>query len=110
MEPSLGDVERATKALRARPESWRLVPAHSSLATRRWIVALQEDRTAFVKIAAHDDSASWLRDEHMMYARLKADFMPRLLGWHDDGDSRGTRSSTSTSEATASASGTGGPR
>ena len=34
-----------------------------------------------------ENTAGWLRIEHRAYRELTADFMPRLLGWDDDGDS-----------------------
>ena len=41
---------------------------------------------AFVKIAALDYTADWLRDEHRVYEALDGHpFLPRALGWDDDG-------------------------
>lgn len=40
----------------------------------------------FVKWAYSQDSAEWLRKEHRLYRELAAPFMPRLLGWDDDGE------------------------
>jgi Phosphotransferase enzyme family len=40
----------------------------------------------FVKWAYSEDSAEWLRKEHRLYSELAAPYMPRLLGWDDDGE------------------------
>jgi hypothetical protein len=50
------------------------------------VVGLSGDRSAFLKIAAYDYTADWLRYEHHAYQKLAGSpFMPRLLGWDDDG-------------------------
>jgi hypothetical protein len=51
----------------------------------RWLVRLADDRTAFVKAAVDELSAQWLRVEHDVYAAVEGDFLPAMLGWHDDG-------------------------
>lgn len=39
-----------------------------------------------MKIAAFDYTGDWLRDEHRVYEALDAQpYLPRLLGWDDDG-------------------------
>jgi Phosphotransferase enzyme family len=63
------------------------VPAHGSEVTRRFIVQLPDDSSAFVKIAASDFVAEWFRDEHLAYEALEGSpFLPRLVGWDDDGE------------------------
>ena len=48
---------------------------------------LADGSTAFVKSARSDDTASWIRDEHLFYAQMRgASFLPTMLGWHDDGE------------------------
>ena len=49
----------------------------------RWVVALEDGRSVFIKAAVNDLTAGWLRDEHRIYSALEAPFMPRLLGWAD---------------------------
>ena len=72
-------------ALRAKPISWRPIRAHVAETNRRWIVELAGGVSAFVKIAATDEGADWLRDERTVYRTLDgAPFLPRLIGWHDD--------------------------
>jgi hypothetical protein len=54
---------------------------------RRWIVALDGGKSAFVKLAATDEGADWLRNERTVYRALNGvPFLPRLIGWHDDGE------------------------
>ncbi|HET9672933.1 MAG TPA: aminoglycoside phosphotransferase family protein, partial [Actinomycetota bacterium] len=87
MEPTPEDVERARRALDAAPVSWRPVPAHGAPATRRYVVDLPDGRSAFVKVAAFDYVAGWFRDERRAYEALEGQpFLPRLLGWDDDGE------------------------
>jgi hypothetical protein len=50
------------------------------------VLELADGRTAFVKWAYSEDSAEWLRKEHRLYGELAAPYMPRLLGWDDDGE------------------------
>jgi hypothetical protein len=51
----------------------------------RWLVELDDGRTAFAKAAVNEMTAGWLRSEHRIYATLDDDFLPALLGWDDDG-------------------------
>jgi hypothetical protein len=51
----------------------------------RWVVTLEDGRTAFAKQAVDEPTRAWLRGEHWMYTRLEGSWVPRLLGW-DDGD------------------------
>lgn len=52
---------------------------------QRWIVSLNDGRSAFVKIGVTENTANWLRDECDVYNRLKGNFLPEMLGWDDDG-------------------------
>ncbi len=52
-------------------------PAH------RWVIGLRDGRAAFVKQAANDLTAEWLRDEHRFYSAVSAPYLPELLGWID---------------------------
>lgn len=54
----------------------------------RWVVDLDDGTRVFAKSGADSATsavATWLRREHEAYTSLEADFMPRLLGWDDDG-------------------------
>jgi hypothetical protein len=75
-------VERALGSPPVRRE-----PIHRGFTgNRRFILELADGRAVFVKWAYDEDSAEWLRKEHRLYRELAAPYMPRLLGWDDDGD------------------------
>ena len=84
--PSEQDVARVARAMHARPTGWRPAAGHSAPSNRRWTIDLPDGTSAFVKIAAYDYTAEWLRNEHASYAALQScPHVPRLLGWDDDG-------------------------
>jgi Phosphotransferase enzyme family len=86
VQPDPDDVERVRRALGATPVAWRAASGHGAPSNRRFVVELEGGSTAFVKIAAFDYTAEWLRDEHRLYEALDGHpFLPRLLGWDDDG-------------------------
>jgi Phosphotransferase enzyme family len=86
VQPDPADDERVRRALGATPVGWRAASGHGAPSNRRIIVDLEDGRSAFVKIAAFDYTAEWLREEFRIYAALDAQpFLPRLLGWDDDG-------------------------
>ncbi len=86
MQPDAADIERVRRALGATPVAWRVASGHGAPSHRRFVVDLESGGSAFVKIAAFDYIAEWLRDEHHVYAALDGQpFLPRLLGWDDDG-------------------------
>jgi hypothetical protein len=81
------DAERVAAALSARPVAWERVDRGLQTAAGRWIVTTSDGRRAFVKIGWTLDTASWIRDEHLFYARMRgAPFVPALVGWFDDGE------------------------
>ncbi len=84
MPPSPQDIERATRALGQRPAGWRAVTTGNQ-SHRRYVVQLLDRSLAFVKIAANEDAAGWVRAEHRIYAGVSGPFLPKLLGWDDDG-------------------------
>jgi hypothetical protein len=54
----------------------------------RWVVTFVDGSTAFAKAGVDSSTspvATWLRTEHRAYREIVGDFMPRLLGWDDDG-------------------------
>lgn len=51
----------------------------------RYAVELADGRRIFVKSADEPVLAGWLRREHEVYAALEGDFLPKLVGWDDDG-------------------------
>jgi hypothetical protein len=87
-QPCEGDIERVTRAVGMRPTAWRPAAGHGAPSNRRWVVDLPDGTGAFVKIAAYDYTADWLRNEHANYvALIDCPHVPRLVGWDDDGDS-----------------------
>ena len=85
--PSSDEATRIARALRAEPVVWREVTRRGQTNASHWLVELRDGGRAFVKSARGDDTASWIRDEHLFYAQMRgAPFMPRMLGWHDDGE------------------------
>ena len=50
-----------------------------------WLVELEGER-AFVKVAVDEPTAGFLRDEHRVYSAVEASFLPRFVGWDDDGE------------------------
>jgi Ser/Thr protein kinase RdoA (MazF antagonist) len=86
MRPDEVDVERVRRALGATPVEWRAASGHGAPSNRRFVVDLDDGRSAFVKIAALDYTSDWLRAEHRVYSALDGQpFLPGLLGWDDDG-------------------------
>ena len=72
------------RLLHERPTAWRAAGAGYTH-NERWVVELEDGRSAFVKAAVDEMTAEWLRAEHRIYASLDAGFLPRLLGWEDTG-------------------------
>ncbi len=52
----------------------------------RWLVELPDGNRAFAKLAVDEPTAGFLRDEYRIYESFEADYLPRLLGWDDDGE------------------------
>lgn len=77
------DNARVADLLGAHVVTWRRVTGGYTPAERR-VVKLADGRTAFVKAAVTDLTASWLRPEHRLYRDLNAPFMPQLLAWTDE--------------------------
>ncbi|MDP9185340.1 MAG: aminoglycoside phosphotransferase family protein [Actinomycetota bacterium] len=80
------DAERIHLAVGERPVSLEPARGHGAPSNRRWIARFADGSTAFAKTAAFDDTAEWLRIEHTNHEALAEHaYLPRLLGWHDDG-------------------------
>ena len=81
------DVARVARTPGAEPVAWQPATRGGQTAASRWRVTLPEGGSAFVKLGATLETAAWIRDEHLAYARLRgATFLPRMLGFHDDGE------------------------
>jgi hypothetical protein len=84
-EPSESLVRRIEALVSPRrPVGWRRVRRGYTPA-ERWVVQLDDGSSCFLKIGVDQMTAGWLRDEHNLYSRLDASFLPRLAGWDDDG-------------------------
>jgi hypothetical protein len=76
--------ERIARAVGSRPVAYRSRGGGYSSADR-FAVTLADGRSVFVKSAAEENLAGWLRREREVYAALEGSFIPRLVGWDDDG-------------------------
>jgi hypothetical protein len=84
--PSSADVARMERALGWRPTRFRRAAESRGISdtAARWIVA-NDVESAFVKIGATDLTADWTRIEHENYRSIEGWFLPRVLGFDDDG-------------------------
>jgi hypothetical protein len=67
------------------PVAWVRASGGYSVA-ERWIVRFADGSSVFVKGAVEEQTAQALRAEHRFYRSVQADFLPRLLGWDDNGE------------------------
>lgn len=82
--PDAALAERVAGILGAAPVAWRRVGGGYTPA-ERWLVALEDGRTAFAKVGTIDWVCEALRTEHQFYASVAAPYLPALLGWDDNG-------------------------
>jgi hypothetical protein len=85
-DPPPADVARMERALGWRPTRFRRAAESRGISetAARWLVA-NDGESAFVKIGTTDLTADWTRMEHRNYRSLEGWFMPRVLGFDDDG-------------------------
>ena len=76
--------ERIERAVGAAPVRYEPRGGGYSSADR-FSVQLDDGRRVFVKSAAAENLAGWLRREHEVYTGLSGGFIPGLEGWDDDG-------------------------
>src|SRR5438093_7542355 len=69
------------------PVSWRHVTGRGYTPSERWVVTFDDGTTGFAKggTEANSDVAEWLRIEAEIYRHVSGAFLPRLLGWADEG-------------------------
>ena len=77
--------EGVARAVGSRPVGYVRRPGGYTTADR-FSVELANGGRAFVKSAVDPLLADWLRREYEVYAAVRAPFIPRLLGWDDDGE------------------------
>jgi hypothetical protein len=83
-QPASSLIERVASLTGKRPVRWQRATRGYTPA-ERWVVSFADGSSAFVKAAATDDTATWLRAEHRVYAQVSAAFLPAMLAWEDDG-------------------------
>ncbi len=79
--------QRVARLMAKTPVAWRRA-AGGYTPAQRWIVDFEDGTSCFAKSAAGTPVSpmdEWLRHEYHVYSHLEAGFMPRLLGWDDDG-------------------------
>lgn len=81
-------MDDARAALAARLEARPLgqVKGGGYSLVERWLVELSNGDRAFAKLAIDEPTAGFLREEHRVYSQVEAPFMPRFVGWYDDGE------------------------
>jgi hypothetical protein len=85
--PPPEETARIARALKVEPVAWREITRRGQTNAAHWLAELPDGNRTFVKAARGDDTASWIRDEHLFYAQARgAPFLPRMLGWDDDGE------------------------
>lgn len=82
--PNRALVQRVARCLRQSLTGWRPVDGGYTVATR-WLVTCADGSSAFVKGSTDALTATWLRLEYGVYARVRAPFLPALRAWDDDG-------------------------
>jgi hypothetical protein len=84
--PSPDDVRRIERLFGGRTAAWQRVVGRGYTPTERWVVRSAVGRSAFAKVSRSASTADWLRDEYRAYELIEGDFMPRLYGFDDDGE------------------------
>jgi hypothetical protein len=80
MNPSPELIAALTKLLKSSPTNWRVIEGGYTLA-QRWVVALENNTSVFVKSATNQRTAEWLEAEWKVYQTVQAAFMPNNLGF-----------------------------
>jgi hypothetical protein len=85
--PSANLRARVEALLKKRSVAWRRVIGGYTKADR-WTATFEDAPSCFVKAGTDDSTSTRLRHEYEhIYSRLAAPFLPRLIGWDDDGSS-----------------------
>lgn len=77
-------IERVGKLAGSRPVKWRGVN-QGHTAAQTFVAVLANGESVFVKQASDAQTAAWLRRERTIYETVRADFLPRLMGWSENG-------------------------
>lgn len=79
------DLDRIERALGWRPTRWTAASARKGGATAARLLVSSAGERAFVKLGTTELTAGWFRREHENYLTIAGPFLPRLLGFSDDG-------------------------
>ena len=80
MQPSPSVLERVKTLMASAPIHWReMRKGHTAAET--WVMRFENGRSAFVKHATDEQTATWLKSERSVYEFVQKDFLPELLGW-----------------------------
>lgn len=82
---SPADLDRIECALGWRPTQWAPASSRPGGATAARLLVSGAGERAFVKLGTTEVTARWFRREHDNYLALAGPFLPRLLGFSDDG-------------------------
>lgn len=84
-DPSPELLHRAGRTAGSAVAAWHPVRGGCT-AAGRWVLQFADGNSAFLKAATDAQTAGWLRDEARVYQRLLTDFLPRLIGWDEEGE------------------------
>lgn len=79
------DDARAVLAERLGAKPLRRIHGGGYTLMEHWLVEIEGER-AFAKVAVDEPTAGFLRDEHRVYSAVEASFLPRFVGWDDNGE------------------------
>lgn len=74
--------QRVEKILEGKISRTKSIQGGYTLANR-FIVELKNGQRFFIKQATDNDTAAWLRSEHLIYSNLHENYLPRLIAWED---------------------------
>jgi Phosphotransferase enzyme family len=80
--PDRALVDRVHQVVGSHPVAWEPV-TRGWTAAERWVVRLADGGSIFVKAAADEASADWLRTEHHNYEEIGGPWMPAMTGWEE---------------------------
>lgn len=80
MQPSASVLERVKALMTSAPVDWREM-RRGHTAAETWVMRFEDGRSAFVKHATDEQTATWLKSERSVYEFVQKDFLPELIGW-----------------------------
>lgn len=78
------DMAKVSRLLGSPVTASRPIVGRGYTNNRRWVAELASGTSVFVKQAADETTADWLRREHQVYQSLSGDFMPRVIAFSND--------------------------